>query len=199
LQFSCHSAAALAAETLRQLKSSDHDMHELGFLYLLLTAPACILQPALQTQDDTGILSDTFSRPASLGYAPAVTGNSQAKATDLTINVISTTGGPSGTGISTGSGTGLVIQPEVVNFFNFTASAGAASITVKVSELGTAQRGAAAAVASHLTDMPASVKQACTAQHRTAAAALLRQARCSQCMACVTLQLYSAPLAAGCQ
>jgi hypothetical protein len=90
----------------------------------------------VQTEDDTAILgrSDPLQGVPKLGYVPAVNGNSSASATPLTINVMSTTGGPAGTGVSAGTGTGLVIHRGVANFFSFTAAAGPATITGKVSE-----------------------------------------------------------------
>jgi hypothetical protein len=96
----------------------------------------------LQTQDDTAILATTADIPARFGHAPTVNGNSQATATPLAITTFpDTMDGPFGTrvphplaGKSVGTGTGLVIQPGVANFFNFTASAGAAAIIGKVSD-----------------------------------------------------------------
>jgi hypothetical protein len=79
----------------------------------------CIPAVVLQQENDTEIISGV------LGYASAVAGDSQATATPLST-------GDSGSGTTTGTGSGLVIKPGVANFFNFSAAAGAASITGKV-------------------------------------------------------------------
>jgi hypothetical protein len=105
---------------------------------LSTAATAYCLQTCLQTQDDTAILADISSNPPKLGYMDAFASDSLFNATPLTINFTSTSGGPSGTGVSTGIGTGLVIKRGVANFFSFNAGFGPASITVTVSDSDTA-------------------------------------------------------------
>jgi hypothetical protein len=73
----------------------------------------------VQGQDDSSTIA------AKVQYVPTLHGSSQAVATPLTT-------GPSVSGTTTGTATGIVLNRGVANFFNFTAAAGPASITGKV-------------------------------------------------------------------
>jgi hypothetical protein len=59
-----------------------------------------------------------------MGYVPSLNGNSLATATPLTAVVAGNT--------ATGTGTGIVTQPGVADFFSFTAAAGTATISGQV-------------------------------------------------------------------